>query len=91
MADNAPGEVKEYLKLFGAPSSCPVEDVSISIQLFQKHYLIFFLYFQGKVCGDEHTVDLSKYKALLSMAKGHIVIDSNIEHDTVSNLLQVYI
>lgn len=34
MADNAPGEVKEYLKLFGAPSSCPVEDVSISIQLF---------------------------------------------------------
>lgn len=51
----------------------------------------FFLYFQGKVCGDEHTVDLSKYKALLSMAKGHIVIDSNIEHDTVSNLLDVYI
>lgn len=23
------------------------------------------------------------------MAKGHIVIDSNIEHDTVSNLLHV--
>ena len=30
IADHAPGEVKDYLKLFGAPASCPVEDVSCS-------------------------------------------------------------
>ncbi|KAM7351578.1 sporozoite-associated mosquito saliva protein 1 [Cochliomyia hominivorax] len=69
MADHAPGEVKEYLKLFGAPASCPVEE--------------------GKVCGDAHTVDFSKYKALLSMARGNIVIDSNIEHDTGKSCFHV--
>ncbi|XP_023300341.2 uncharacterized protein LOC111682595 [Lucilia cuprina] len=69
MADHATGEVKEYLKLFGAPASCPVED--------------------GKVCANDHTVDLSKYKALLSMARGNIVIDSDIEHDTGKSCFHV--
>lgn len=27
MAEQAPSEVKDYLKMFGAPESCPVEDV----------------------------------------------------------------
>ncbi|TMW48322.1 hypothetical protein DOY81_006590 [Sarcophaga bullata] len=69
IADHAPGEVKDYLKLFGAPASCPVAD--------------------GKVCGNDHSVDLSKYKSLLSMARGNVVIDSNIEHDTGKSCFHV--
>ncbi|XP_022225485.1 uncharacterized protein LOC111076132 [Drosophila obscura] len=60
--DQAPSEAKDMLKLFGAPSSCPVAE--------------------EKVCANEHTVDLSKYKAMLSMARGHLIIDSEIKHDT---------
>ncbi|XP_073821466.1 sporozoite-associated mosquito saliva protein 1-like [Musca autumnalis] len=62
MADSAPAEVKDYLKVFGAPSSCPVEE--------------------AKVCAHDHKIDLSKYKALLAVARGHIVVDSDITHDT---------
>ncbi|XP_053958293.1 uncharacterized protein LOC128863242 [Anastrepha ludens] len=37
---------------------------------------------EKKICANEHRVDLSKYKAMLGMAKGNIVIDSDITHDT---------
>ncbi|XP_017151187.1 uncharacterized protein LOC108161435 [Drosophila miranda] len=60
--DQAPSEAKDILKLFGAPSACPVAE--------------------EKVCANEHTVDLSKYKAMLGMARGHLIIDSEIKHDT---------
>lgn len=35
-----------------------------------------------ELCANDHKVDLSKYKHLLSMAKGSIQIDTTIEHDT---------
>ncbi|XP_011191928.1 uncharacterized protein LOC105218199 [Zeugodacus cucurbitae] len=35
-----------------------------------------------KICANDHRVDLSKYKAMLSMAKGNIILDSDITHDT---------
>ncbi|XP_061388499.1 uncharacterized protein LOC133337452 [Musca vetustissima] len=69
MADNAPSEVKDYLKVFGAPASCPVEET--------------------KVCAHDHKIDLSKYKALLSVARGHIVVDSDITHDTGKSCFHV--
>jgi len=62
--DQASSEGKDMLKLFGAPSSCPVAE--------------------EKVCANDHTVDLSKYKAMLGMARGHLIIDSEVKHDTVS-------
>ncbi|XP_075149905.1 sporozoite-associated mosquito saliva protein 1-like [Haematobia irritans] len=62
MANDAPAEVKDYLKMFGAPQSCPVEET--------------------KICAHENKVDISKYKAMLTMARGHITIDSDITHDT---------
>ncbi|XP_030384782.1 uncharacterized protein LOC115631993 [Scaptodrosophila lebanonensis] len=55
-------EAKDMLKVFGAPSSCPVAE--------------------EKICSNNHSVDLSKYKAMLSMARGHLIIDSEIKHDT---------
>lgn len=36
----------------------------------------------GNVCADDHKVDITKYKNLLSLAKGSIQIDATIEHDT---------
>ncbi|EDW75438.1 uncharacterized protein Dwil_GK23818 [Drosophila willistoni] len=60
--DQASTEAKDIMKLFGAPSSCPVAE--------------------EKVCSNEHTVDLSKYKSMLGMARGHLIIDSEIKHDT---------
>lgn len=38
---------------------------------------------EGRICANENTkADLSKYKNLLSMAKGHIQSNTTIEHDT---------
>lgn len=34
------------------------------------------------LCANDHKVDISKYKHLLSMAKGNLQIDTTIEHDT---------
>lgn len=67
--DQASSEGKDMLKLFGAPSSCPVAE--------------------EKVCANDHSVDLSKYKAMLGMARGHLIIDSEVKHDTVS-LFPIY-
>lgn len=64
--DQAPGEAKDMLKLFGAPSSCPVSE--------------------EKICANDHKVDMSKYKSMLGMARGHLIIDSEIKHDTVSSV-----
>lgn len=63
-ADQASSDAKDMLKVFGAPSSCPVVE--------------------EKICANDHTVDLTKYKAMLGMARGHLIIDSEIKHDTVS-------
>lgn len=41
----------------------------------------------GKVCANEHKVDISKYKNLLSLAKGSIQIDATIDHDTGKSCL----
>ncbi|KAH8269718.1 hypothetical protein KR018_002061 [Drosophila ironensis] len=60
--DQASKEAKDILKLFGAPSSCPVAE--------------------EKVCANDHSVDMTKYKAMLGMARGHLIIDSEIKHDT---------
>lgn len=60
--DQASTEAKNLMKLFGAPSACPVAE--------------------EKVCANEHTVDFSKYKAMLGMARGHLIIDAEIKHDT---------
>ncbi|EDW64791.1 uncharacterized protein [Drosophila virilis] len=60
--DQVSAEAKDMLKVFGAPSSCPVAE--------------------EKICANDHTVDLSKYKAMLGMARGHLIIDSEIKHDT---------
>lgn len=62
--DQAPNEAKDMLKLFGAPSSCPVGE--------------------EKICANDHKVDMSKYKAMLGIARGHLIIESEIKHDTVS-------
>lgn len=67
--DQAPGEAKDMLKLFGAPSSCPVSE--------------------EKICANDHKVDMSKYKSMLGMARGHLIIDSEIKHDTVSSLWKI--
>lgn len=67
--DQAPSEAKDMLKLFGAPSSCPVSE--------------------EKICANDHKVDMSKYKSMLGMARGHLIIDSEIKHDTVSLLWQL--
>lgn len=64
-ADQASSDAKDMLKVFGAPSSCPVAE--------------------EKICANDHTVDLTKYKAMLGMARGHLIIDSEITHDTVSH------
>ncbi|XP_023166104.1 uncharacterized protein LOC111596219 [Drosophila hydei] len=61
-ADQASSDAKDMLKVFGAPSSCPVAE--------------------EKICANDHTVDLTKYKAMLGMARGHLIIDSEITHDT---------
>ncbi|TDG44301.1 hypothetical protein AWZ03_009274 [Drosophila navojoa] len=61
-ADQASSDAKDMLKVFGAPSSCPVVE--------------------EKICANDHTVDLTKYKAMLGMARGHLIIDSEIKHDT---------
>ncbi|ALC38898.1 CG14277 [Drosophila busckii] len=61
-ADQATTEAKDMLKLFGAPSNCPVPE--------------------EKICANDHTVDLSKYKAMLGMARGHLIVDCEIKHDT---------
>ncbi|KAH8413543.1 hypothetical protein KR009_012236 [Drosophila setifemur] len=60
--DQASTEAKNILKLFGAPSACPVAE--------------------EKVCANDHSVDLTKYKAMLGMARGHLIIDTEIKHDT---------
>ncbi|XP_043661915.1 uncharacterized protein LOC122625920 [Drosophila teissieri] len=60
--DQASSEAKDMLKLFGAPSACPVAE--------------------EKVCANDHSVDISKYKAMLGMARGHLIIDSEVKHDT---------
>ncbi|XP_013100893.1 uncharacterized protein LOC106082736 [Stomoxys calcitrans] len=62
MANQIPDEAKQYVTMFGAPSSCPVVE--------------------DNVCGNENKIDLSKYKGMLSLARGKIIVDSNIEHDT---------
>ncbi|XP_017068431.2 uncharacterized protein LOC108106084 [Drosophila eugracilis] len=69
--DQASSEGKDMLKLFGAPSTCPVGE--------------------EKVCANEHTVDLSKYKAMLGMARGHLIIDAEIKHDTGKSCLHAEI
>ncbi|XP_037928053.1 uncharacterized protein LOC119662494 [Teleopsis dalmanni] len=69
MAEQAPNEAKDLLKLFGAPPNCPVPE--------------------EKICANDHKVDLSKYKAMLSMAKGNIVIDSEVQHDTGKSCIHV--
>lgn len=63
--DQASTEAKNLMKLFGAPSACPVAE--------------------EKVCANEHVVDFSKYKAMLGMARGHLIIDAEIKHDTVGS------
>ncbi|XP_036329604.1 uncharacterized protein LOC118741737 [Rhagoletis pomonella] len=37
---------------------------------------------EEKICANDHRVDLSKYKAMLGMAKGNLIMDSEITHDT---------
>lgn len=44
LAGHADGQVKDYLKLFGAPSSCPVQDVSCGLYIIAK-YSFDCLYF----------------------------------------------
>ncbi|XP_013100895.1 uncharacterized protein LOC106082737 [Stomoxys calcitrans] len=62
MAKQVPEEVKSYAKVFGAPTSCPVEE--------------------SKICSDDKRIDISNYKSFLALARGNLVIDSNVEHDT---------
>ncbi|EDW04054.1 GH11585 [Drosophila grimshawi] len=62
MMDQAPSEAKDMLKVFGAPSKCPVAE--------------------EKICSNDHRVDLTKYKNMLGIARGHLIIDSEIKHDT---------
>ncbi|XP_039951829.1 uncharacterized protein LOC126752256 [Bactrocera neohumeralis] len=68
-AEHVSNEAKDMLKLFGAPSSCPVP--------------------AEKICANDHRVDLSKYKAMLSMAKGNIIVDSDVTHDTGKSCFHV--
>ncbi|KAM8717157.1 hypothetical protein ACLKA7_003944 [Drosophila subpalustris] len=70
-ADQASTEAKDMLKLFGAPSSCPVGE--------------------EKICSNDHKVDLSKYKSMLGMARGHLIIESEIKHDTGKSCFRVEI
>ncbi|CAD6999742.1 uncharacterized protein LOC101463045 [Ceratitis capitata] len=44
---------------------------------------------EEKICANDHRVDLSKYKAMLSMAKGNIILDSDITHDTGKSCFHV--
>ncbi|KAL7741116.1 hypothetical protein ACLKA6_018147 [Drosophila palustris] len=69
--DQASTEAKDMLKLFGAPSSCPVAE--------------------EKICSNDHKVDLSKYKSMLGMARGHLIIESEIKHDTGKSCFRVEI
>ncbi|XP_005182806.1 uncharacterized protein LOC101898779 [Musca domestica] len=71
MADQAPDQARQYMNMFGVPSSCPVED--------------------NKICSNDNKVDLSQYKSMLSLARGNIVIDSEIEHDTGKSCFHVEI
>ncbi|XP_062142709.1 uncharacterized protein LOC133850598 [Drosophila sulfurigaster albostrigata] len=69
--DQASAEAKDILKLFGAPSKCPVAE--------------------EKVCSNDHKVDMSKYKSMLGMARGHLMIESEIKHDTGKSCFNVEI
>uniref|UniRef100_A0A1A9WWA8 MD-2-related lipid-recognition domain-containing protein n=1 Tax=Glossina brevipalpis TaxID=37001 RepID=A0A1A9WWA8_9MUSC len=37
---------------------------------------------KGTICNDDKKLNLSKYKSHLKIARGHIMINSSIEHDT---------
>lgn len=41
----------------------------------------------SEICANDHKVDISKYKHLLSLAKGGIQIDASITHDTGKSCL----
>ncbi|XP_067626133.1 uncharacterized protein [Eurosta solidaginis] len=69
VADKVPGDIKDMLRVFGAPASCPVPE--------------------EKICANDHRVDLSKYKSMLSLAKGNMILDSNVTHDTGKSCFHV--
>ncbi|XP_075149904.1 sporozoite-associated mosquito saliva protein 1-like [Haematobia irritans] len=69
MADSIPDEAYQYIKMFGAPASCPVKE--------------------DNICGNDNKIDLSKYKSMLSLARGLIVVDSSIEHDTGKSCIHI--
>ncbi|XP_075149908.1 sporozoite-associated mosquito saliva protein 1-like [Haematobia irritans] len=64
-----PDEVKGYLKMFGVPSSCPVEET--------------------KLCGDDKKIDINNFKALLGLARGTVVVDVTIDHDTGKSCMHI--
>ncbi|XP_055376087.1 uncharacterized protein LOC129608540 [Condylostylus longicornis] len=43
----------------------------------------------GKVCSDDRKLDFSKFKNMLSLARGQIDIESNIDHDTGKSCFKI--